>query len=98
MHPSTEDLLSVRDGEPLDAVTSNVIAEDATLEREIDGMRQVRDALRELPELSPADDMWQRIVAVERETRPRSSYRRLAAGAGIAAAVAALAIFVMSSP
>jgi hypothetical protein len=42
--------------------------------------------------------MWQRIVAVERETRPRSSYRRLAAGAGIAAAVAALAIFVMSSP
>jgi hypothetical protein len=75
-----------------------VIAEDATLEREIDGMRQVRDALRELPELSPADDMWQRIVAVERETRPRSSYRRLAAGAGIAAAVAALAIFVMSSP
>jgi len=98
MHPSTEDLLSVRDGEPLDAVTSNVIAEDATLEREIDGMRQVRDALRELPELSPADDMWQRIVAVERETRPRSSYRRLAAGAGIAAAVAAMAIFVMSSP
>jgi len=98
MHPSTEDLLSVRDGEPLDAVTSNVIAEDATLEREIDGMRQVRDALRELPELSPADDMWQRIVAVERETRPRSSYRRLAAGAGIAATVAALAIFVISSP
>jgi hypothetical protein len=99
MHPSTEDLLSVRDGEPLDAVTSNVIAEDATLEREIDGMRQVRDALRELPELSPADDMWQRIVAVERETRPRSSYRRLAAaGAGIAAAVAALAIFIVSSP
>jgi hypothetical protein len=85
MHPSTEDLLSVRDGEPLDAVTSNVIAEDATLEREI-------------PELSPADDMWQRIVAVERETRPRNNYRRLAAGAGIAAAVAAMAIFVMSSP
>jgi hypothetical protein len=98
MHPRTEDLLSVRDGEPLDAVTSNVIAEDATLEREIDRMRQVRHALRELRELSPADDMWQRIVAVEHETRPRSNYRRLAAGAGIAAAVAALAIFVISSP
>ena len=98
MHPSTEDLLSVRDGEPLDAVTSNVIAEDATLEREIERMRQVRHALGQLPELSPEDDMWQRIEAVEHETRPRSNYRRLAAGAGIAAAVAALAIFVISSP
>ena len=55
MHPSTEDLLSVRDGEPLDAVTSNVIAEDATLEREIERLRQVRHALRQLPDLSPAD-------------------------------------------
>jgi len=91
-------LLSVRDGEPLDAVTSNVIAEDAKLEREIERMRQVRHALRRLPELSPADDMWQRIVAVEHETRPRSNFRRLAAGAGIAAAVAALAIFIVSSP
>ena len=98
MHPSTEDLLSVRDGEPLDAVTSNLIAEDATLEREIERMREVRQALRQLPELSPADDMWQRIVAVEHETRPRNNYRRLAAGAGIAAAAAALAIFLVSSP
>jgi hypothetical protein len=97
MHPSTEDLLSVRDGEPLDAGTSNVIADDATLEREIERMRQVRHALRQLPELPPADDMWQRIVAVERETRPRSNARWLA-GAGIAAAVALLAIFVISSP
>ena len=96
MHPSTEDLLSVRDGEPLDAVTSNVIAEDATLEREIERMRQVRHALGRLRDVPPADDMWQRIVAVEHATRPRSNYRRLAAGAGIAAAVAALAIFVIS--
>jgi hypothetical protein len=98
MHPSTENLLSVRDGEPLDAVTSNVIAEDATLEREIERMRQVRQALRQLPELAPADDMWQRIVAMEHETRPRSNAWRFAAGAGIAAAVAALAIFIISSP
>jgi hypothetical protein len=98
MHPSTEDLLSVRDGEPVDAVTSNVIADDASLEREIERLRHVRRALRELPEVPPPDDVWQRIVAAEHETRPRSYMRRLAAGAGIAAAVAALAIFVMSSP
>jgi hypothetical protein len=98
MHPSTEDLLSVRDGEPLDAARSNAIADDPALEREIERMRHVRRALSQLPELPPPDDLWQRIVAVEHETRPRSGAWRLALGAGIAAAVAALAIFVMSSP
>jgi hypothetical protein len=97
MHPGTEDLLSVRDGEPLDAVTSNVIADDPALELEIERLRRVQRALGQLPELRPADDMWQRIEAVERETRPRNNARRLVAGAGIAAAVAALAILVISS-
>jgi hypothetical protein len=98
MHPSTEDLLSVRDGEPLDAVTSNAIAEDPTLEREIERMRKVRHALSQLPELAPPDDVWERIVAAADDTHPRGTIRRLAAGAGIAAAVAALAIFLIASP
>lgn len=99
MHPSTEDLLSVRDGEPLDAVTSNVIAEDATHEREIERLRQMKDALRDLPELAPPAGLWDRIAAIEHETRPRrNTWLRPAAGVGIAAAVAALAIFVVGTP
>jgi len=99
MHPSTEDLLSVRDGEPLDAVTSNVIAADAAHEREIERMRQVRHALGQLPELAPPDGMWQRIAAVERATRERSNvWPRRVAGLGVAAAVAALAVVLIATP
>ena len=100
MHPSTEDLLSVRDGEPLDAVTSNLIAASPAHEREIECLREARHALRQLPELAPPDGMWERIVAVERETRrSRSpSWLRPAAGVGVAAAVAALAILVIATP
>ena len=99
MHPSTEDLLSVRDGEPLDAVTSNVIAEDAAHAREIDRLIAMRDALRRLPDVAPPDAMWERIAAVEHDTRPQpKTWLRLAGGIGVAAAVAALAIFVVSTP
>jgi hypothetical protein len=99
MHPSTEDLLSVRDGEPLDAVMSNVIAESSAHEREIERLREMRQALHQLPELAPPDAMWERIAATERETRPRNrSWLRLTAGIGVAATVAALAIFVIGTP
>jgi len=99
MHPSTEDLLSVRDGEPLDAVMSNVIAADASHEREIERLRRVRHALGRLPELAPPDGMWERIAAVERATRERSNvWPRRVAGIGVAAAVAALAVVLIATP
>jgi hypothetical protein len=99
MHPSTEDLLRVRDGEPVDAEVRAAIAGDIAQAREVERLRSVRHALRGLPELAPPDGVWERIAAAERETRPRvASWRKYAAGAGIAAAVAALAIFLISSP
>ncbi len=98
MHPSTEDLLSVRDGEPVDSQIRAAIAGDPAQLREVERLRSVRHALRGLPELAPPDGVWQRIAAAERETRPRiAPWRKYAAGAGIAAAVAALAIFVIGS-
>jgi hypothetical protein len=99
MHPSTEDLLSVRDGEPVDAEVRAAIAADTAQSREVERLRSVRHALRALPDIAPPDGVWERIAAVERETRSRAARRRkYAAGAGIAAAVAALAIFVIGSP
>ena len=99
MHPSTEDLLSVRDGEPVDAEVRAAIAGDISQSREVERLRSVRHALRGLPEIAPPDGVWEQIVAAEREARPRTGpWRKFAAGAGIAAAVAALAIFVISSP
>jgi len=99
MHPSTEDLLSVRDGEPLDAVTSNVIADDPAHGREIERLSEMRNALKDLPELAPPDGMWERIVAVERATRGSSNvWSKRVAGLGVAAAVAALAVVLIATP
>jgi len=99
MHPSTEDLLSVRDGEPVDAEVRAAIAGDIAQSREVERLRSVRHALRGLPEVAPPNGAWERIAAVGREPRPRTGrWRKYAAGAGIAAAVAALAIFVIGSP
>jgi len=99
MHPSTEDLLSVRDGEPVDSEVRAAIAGDVAQSREVERLRSARHALRGLPELAAPDGVWERIEAAEREAkRPIVSWRKYAAGAGIAATVAALAIFVIGSP
>jgi hypothetical protein len=100
MHPSTEDLLSVRDGEPVDAEVRAEISGDLAQSREVERLRSVRHALRTLPELAPPDGVWQRIAAAaERETPRRMvPWHKYAAGAGVAAAVAALAIFGYVAP
>ena len=53
MHPSTEDLLSVRDGEPLDALTSEAIAGSAEHANEVERLRRLRNALQALPDFDP---------------------------------------------
>jgi hypothetical protein len=99
MHPSTEDLLSVRDGEPLDARTSEAIAADARHGNELERLRRTQAALRNLAQLEAPPGAWERIAAVERDTRYRSPrWLRRAAGAGVAAAVAAAAIVYLGAP
>ena len=99
MHPSTEDLLSVRDGEPLDARTSEVIAADARCAKEVERLDGLRIALRKLPDLEAPTGAWERIAAIEHETRyRRPSWIKRAAGLGVAAAVAAAAIIYLGSP
>ncbi len=99
MHPSTEDLLSVRDGEPLDARTSELIAVAPRHLNEVERLRRTQDALRNLPELEPPAGAWERIAAAEHDTRYRSArWLRRAAGAGVATAVAAAAIVYVAVP
>jgi len=99
MHPSTEDLLSVRDGEPVDAEARAAIVGDAAYAREVERLRETRHALQALPELAPPDGAWARIEASERETRARGyTWRVRAAGVGVAAAVAVAAVLVIATP
>src|SRR5262245_57454442 len=98
MHPTTEDLLSVRDGEPLDARTSEAIADGATYANEVERLRRMQSALQSLPDLDPPAGAWKAIAAAERETRLRSTVMmRRVAGVGVAAAVAMAAILYLGS-
>jgi hypothetical protein len=99
MYPSTEDLLSVRDGQPVDAPTSEAIAASALQLNEVERLQRMRNALRNLTDVEAPAGAWERIVAVERETRFRGgAWLRGAAGVGVATAVAAAAILYLALP
>ena len=53
MYPGTEDLLSIRDGEPMDAETRAAVDADPALQAEVARLQATRDRLRELPEFAP---------------------------------------------
>lgn len=100
MRPSTEDLLSVRDGEPLTAATRAAIEASPENTREMERLRALQRALQALPELAPPAGGWERIVAAER--RGAVARRRIArslAGFGVAAAAALVAlIYLVAGP
>jgi hypothetical protein len=100
MRPSTEDLLSVRDGEPLTAVTRAAIEASPESTREVERLRALQRSLHALPELAPPAGAWERIVAAEQ--RGAVAQRRVArslAGFGAAAAAALVAlIYFVAGP
>ena len=63
MHPRTEDLLTLRDGEPIDAVLREDLLADPEAVAELDRLRRMRTALRDLPEIEPTEDAWPRVAA-----------------------------------
>ena len=98
MRPSTEDLLAVRDGEPLDASAKAVIESSHVHGRDVERLRRVQNALRALPALEPPADVLARVLDGKgaREAG-RTRWMRFAAGAGVAAAVATAAIVYVTT-
>jgi hypothetical protein len=98
MRPSTEDLLAVRDGEPLDASAKAVIESSLIHGRDVERLRRVQNALRALPPLeAPADVLVRVLEAQEAREVGRARWLRFAAGAGVAAAVATAAIVYVTT-
>lgn len=88
MRPRTEALLTLRDGGPIDAAVRADLEADPASMLELERLRRVRSALRDLPDLSPPDAVWQR-VALDLDADDARRVRlplRFAAGAFIAAA------------
>ncbi len=98
MRPSTEDLLAVRDGEPLDASAKAFIESSVVHGRDVERLRRVQNALRALPAFEPPPDVLARVLdAKDAREVGRNRWLRFAAGAGVAAAVATAAIVYVNT-
>jgi len=96
----TEDLLSLRDGEPVDAAVKARALADPKALRALEVLARQKRALEALPELAPAPDARARVLAAMRAAAARRPVRRTgrvllaAAAAGAAAAV----LLLMEAP
>lgn len=88
MRTRTEDLLTLRDGEPLDAALRERLVANPENVREIERLRHVADDLRRLPAIEPPRGVWTRIESEAGAARRR----RLRASFGIGAAALAASV------
>jgi hypothetical protein len=96
MHARFEQLLSLRDGEPVDAFTRDHVAQCASCSAELTRLATTREQLRLLPMLDPPSELWvqisQRIDQVD-SLRSKTHPRWISVAA--AAAVVLVAVLVL---
>jgi len=99
MRTCTEDLLTIRDGEPVDASVHSQVLTDPESSEELERLRTAQKALQELPELQPPSGVWTKILAeVQRDNRREPKLlRHWSLGSAIAAGVAVLALMLIST-
>lgn len=97
MHPRPDELLSLRDGEPVDAETAVHVRACAVCRAEIARLVAVRDRLRSLPAAAgPGRDSWPTVC--ERIAARRAAPRGIGRTVGLlatAASVSALALYAV---
>jgi hypothetical protein len=84
MHATTEQLLSLRDGEPVPPAVHDHVEDCDACRRELVRLARMRAELRRLPALEPGGNLWEKVAvaSLERPAGPRFSW---ASAAGIAA-------------
>ena len=95
MHAHTEQLLSLRDGEPIDAQVARHVADCPSCLRELDRLKQLQGRLRSLPVRQAPAAAWKNIQASAQRQPEGSSQWRLApvaAAAGLVALVSLVAL------
>jgi hypothetical protein len=98
MYPSIENLLKIRDGEPIDAEALAYIEADMSAREELQRLRQTQQALKDLPEIKPPEGVWESIAAAvdsEAAQPERINWRWPLRGV-IAASVAVLALLLVA--
>lgn len=76
MHATTEQLLTLRDGQPVDVSVAAHVAGCAHCRRELRSLGRARQALRGLPELAPPHGLWAAVAAEALPAPGRPSWRR----------------------
>lgn len=95
MHAHTEQLLSLRDGEPIDAQVARHVAECPSCLLELDRLKQMQGQLRSLATRQAPVAAWQNIRADVEQQSGSGAQRRLApvaVAAGLVALVGLLAL------
>jgi hypothetical protein len=96
MHWRTEDLLSLRDGEPLDAARRQRIEAATGARGEVQRLSAIRERMRALPQLEAPPTAWRRIEQSLASTRPAPRWR-MSRIVGLAAAFAVAVIVVIAA-
>lgn len=94
MYPSIENLLRIRDREPIDADALAYVEADPSARAELRRLRDTQQALKDLPGFLPPAGVWERVIDTadtDAARRVRRSWQWPLRGA-IAASVAVLAI------
>jgi hypothetical protein len=87
MHARIEQLLSIRDGDPVDAAIAEHVGRCTSCAEQLRGLSLMRERLQSLPQLDPPDASWERIQAQLQQARTSGRSRFL--GHVVAAAVVA---------
>ncbi len=92
MHASTEELLSLRDGEAVAETVVSHVDDCEECQGTLGRLSMMKTALRGLPELAPPDDAWQRVVARHESMAMPRRRRFFPQLVGLAASVVAVAV------
>jgi hypothetical protein len=80
MHANLQELLNLRDAAPLDAKIAQHVAQCRRCTLELERLRNLKAALRGLPQLSPPSQVWRTITDDIERAPPRAGNRYLAIG------------------
>ena len=98
MYPSIENLLKIRDGEPVDADARAYVEADPSASADLRRLRQTQQALQDLPGFEPPAGAWDRVTLALKEDaarRTRRAWHWPLRGA-IAASVAVFAVLLVT--
>ncbi len=92
MHPTTEELLELRDGEDADETTARHLEQCNECRNRLEELRAVSSALKELAQVPPPEDSWTEIRkrAIGKRRRPVDLQVGVAAAVLLAVGVAAM--------